>query len=172
MKAKLFFGTMVAIGLSIAVATLTTATPGNKSELDNAMRNLGYTIIPIRKTALNEYEVKATLNGSKPIDLLLSFQATSTLFNTRRLDELGVSYEGIGQEFEINGDSDDAYMVRTDSINIGDGKLGPEEIMCLDFREYEVFEQYRVAGILGRDFLIKYNALIDFAEQKLYLKTK
>lgn len=172
MNRKLLAGALLAIGLCVVLVTFTTATPGDDSATETALRNLGYTVVPIRKTALNSYEVKGKLNGDKPLELILSFQAVNTIFNTKRLDEMGVKYESAGQKFEVNGDSDELYVVRTDSIQIGDGKLGAEEIMCVNFSEFEAFDQYRVGGILGRDFLIKYNALIDFANQKLYLKTK
>ncbi|MEP7219932.1 MAG: hypothetical protein ABI876_13500 [Bacteroidota bacterium] len=32
--------------------------------------------------------------------------------------------------------------------------------------------EYRVAGIPGKDFLNTHNAIIDFANQKLYIETK
>jgi len=172
MNKKLLIGAIIAVSLPLAFSTFTPAAPGGNSEVDDALRTLGYTTVPLRKTAENEFEVEATLNGNKPITMILSFQATTTIFNTQKLEELGLKFEKTGREFEVNGDRDDMYAIRTDSINIGDGKLGREEIMCIDFSEFSVFEDYRVTGILGRDFLIKYNAMVDFANQKLYLKTK
>lgn len=145
--------------------------PRDNAAVVSALKDLGYTAIPLRKTALNEFEVDAKLNGDKSISLLLSFQAVNTIFNTERLDELGVKYQKSGQKFEVNRDKDDLYFVRTDSINVGDGKIGPEELYALEFSEFDAFEDYRVTGILGRDFMIKYNAIVDFADQKLYLKT-
>jgi hypothetical protein len=172
MKTKFFAGVIVVALLALAISTFHAAPAGDNMAVDTALRNLGYTSIRLRKTAMNEFEVDATVNGSKSIPMLLSFQAINTIFNTQRLTELGIKYEKAGQEFEVNGDEDDLYVVRTDSINISDGKIGPEEVMCIDFNEFSAFRDYRVSGILGRDFLIKYDAIIDFADQKLFLKTK
>lgn len=172
MKTKLFFGAIVTLSLALALSALSVASPGDNPGVDESLRGLGYTIVPLRKTATNEFEVTAMLNGGKTITMMLSFHSFNTIFNTQRLKELGVALEETGREFEVNGDSDDLFVVRTDSISIGDGKLGQEEIMCIDFSEYSVFNEYRVTGILGRDFLLKYAAIVDFANQKLYIKTK
>jgi hypothetical protein len=173
MKTKLIVAAIIAVCLPLAVSTfhVTAAPPGDNAAVDNALHNLGYTTIRLRKTAMNEFEVNATLNDGKPISLLLNFQAITTIFNTKRMDEIGIKYEKTGREFSVNGDEDDLYMVQSDSITIGDGKIGSEEIMSIDFDEFKAFDDYHVTGILGRDFLIKYNAIIDFSNQKLYLKT-
>lgn len=172
MKTKLVTGAIIVLCLILAFSAFSAAEPGDNKGVDEALRALGYTTVPLRKTATNEFEVTATLNGNKSITMILSFQATSTILNTERLDELGIKYEKTGQDFEVNGDSDPLYAMRTDSTTIGDGKIGQEEIMCINFSEFSVFDEYRVTGILGREFLSKYNAIIDFANQKLYLKTK
>lgn len=171
MKTKRSIGLLAAVCAMLALSSITSASPDN-TDLEKALSGLGYTAVPLRKTALNSFEVNATLNGNKPITMLVSFQAVNTLFNTKKLDEMGIKYEKAGQEFVVNDDKDDLYIIRTDSINIGTGKLASEEIMCIDYSEFSAFDDYRVTGILGRDFLIKYNAIIDFADQKLYLKTK
>jgi hypothetical protein len=172
MRTKLATAILTTLCLAIALAAFSAAVADEKGGVDDSLRALGYTIVPLRKTATNEFEVTATLNGGKSISLLVSFQAYTTIFNTQRLDEIGVKYEKTGREFEVNGDDGDMFMLRTDSTTIGDGKIGQEEIMCIDFSEFSAFDDYRVTGMLGRDFLIKYNAIIDFANQKLYLKTR
>ena len=139
-------------------------------EVTEAMRALGYTAVPLRKNAMNEYEVEAFLNGDKKITMLINFQGTSTIFNTQELDKLGVKYEKTDQDFEVNGDSDDLYTVLTDSINIGDGKIGSEELFCIKFKEFDVFKSTRTTAMLGREFLLKHHAVLDFANQVLYIK--
>jgi hypothetical protein len=172
MKTKLIAGVIIVACLMLAISTFQAAPPVDNQPLEKALQELGYTGIRLRKTATNQFEIDATVNGSKPIPMLLSFQAVNTIFNTQRMKELGLNFEKAGQEFEVSGDRDELYVLRTDSIKIGDGKIGPEEVMCIDFSEFSAFEDYRVSGMLGRDFLIKYNAIIDFSDQKLYLKTK
>ena len=168
---KVLIGAVAVAVLLLAISPFYASPPGDNPLIDEALTELGYTTVRLRKTAFNEYEVNAVLNGDKPITLLLSFQATNTIFNAEKLKSKGVGYEETGQEFEVNGDDDDLYVVRTDSINIGDGKIGSEELYCIKFKKFDAFEDYRVDGILGRDFLIKYNAILDFANQKLYIKT-
>ena len=138
--------------------------------VDAALKGLGYTIIPLRKTALNEYEMEATINGANRITVQLNFQMTSTLLDVEAMKDIGMKYDKAGQEFQMGGDKEDLYVVRTDSMNIGDGRIGPEEIFAVEFDEFDVLEDSRIDGILGREFLIKHKAIMDFAEQKLYIK--
>lgn len=165
--------------LAISIPFIATSTPDPapappmpNAQLDEALGALGYTVVPLRKTALNEYELEATINGSKKITLEVSFQSVSTLLDTETLEELGLEYEETGQEFRIGRDEEDAYVVRTDSMNIGNGRIGPEELFAIEFDEFDAFEDSRVGGILGREFLIKYSAVMDFADNKLYIKTR
>ncbi len=146
-------------------------TPTN-TELDESLTALGYTIIPLRKTAMNEYEVEAVVNGDKKVTLELSFQATSTMLDTEALEEIGLEYEETGQEFQIGRDREDLYVVQTDSMTIGNGRIGPEELFAIEFDDFDALEDSRVDGMLGREFLIKYGAIMDFSEQKLYIKTE
>lgn len=169
MRKKLLTSFAIVI-LSIFTMNSFYATP--QASVEDALAQVNYTAVPLRKNVQNEYEVKARINGSKEIDMLLSFQITQTMFDIKALDELGVEYYETNQEYTINNDEETLYATRTDSINIGKGKIGPEEIYCVEFSEFDALDYYRVGGILGRDFLIKYNALIDFGEQKLYLRTR
>lgn len=168
---KVLISVGVVVLLLLGISPFYATPPSDDALVGEALSELGYTTIRLRKTAFNEYEVDAMLNGDKKITMLLSFQATSTIFNTDQLKKLGVPFEKTGREFEVNGDDDDLYVVRTDSITIGDGTIGPEELYSIEFDEFDAFEDYRVTGILGRDFLLKYNAILDFANQKLYIKT-
>ena len=147
-------------------------TPPDSAEVDEALSALGYSIVPLRKTAMNEYEVEAIINGDKKVTLELSFQATSTMLDTETLEEIGLDYEETGQEFQIGRDKEDLYVVETDSMSIGNGRIGPEELFAIEFDEFDALEDSRVGGMLGREFLIKYGAIMDFAEQKLYIKTE
>lgn len=172
LNTTLCIAVLIAGGILFSISNFYATPPGGDSAaVDAALHTLGYTTIRLRKTVANEFEVNATLNGNKPITLLINFQTGNSLFNTKRLEDLGIEFEKTGQEFEINGDRDNVAMLRTDSIAIGEARIGPEEIMSVDFDEFRFLEDYRVTGIIGRDFLIKYNALFDFANQKLYLKT-
>jgi hypothetical protein len=170
MKRRLYAGTAIALCLLAIATTFQFATAGDNKELETTLRSLGYSTIGLRKTASNEYELDATLNGNKKITLLLSFHAPNTIFDTDKIRALGVEATETSQTFEVNGDEDNVFVVRTDSISIGDGRIGPEELLSIKFKEFSAFEDYRVTGILGRDFLVKHDALLDLGNQKLYLK--
>jgi hypothetical protein len=170
MNRRLYAYAAAALCLVALATSFQFAAAGDTKAVEATLRSLGYSTIPLRKTATNEYEMDATLNGNKKITLLLSFHASSTIFDTDKIAALGVEATETNQTFEVNGDEDNVFVVRTDSINIGDGRIGPEELMSIKFREFEAFEDYRVTGILGRDFLVKHDALLDLGNQKLYLK--
>ena len=155
----------------IATSSPDPVPPMPEDSLDEALASLGYMIIPMRKTAMNEYELEAVINGDKKITLEVSLQSTTTILDSETLDELGLEYDETGQEFRIGGDEEDLMVVRTDSMTIGNGRIGPEELFVIEFDDFDALEDSRVGGILGREFLVKYGAIMDFAENKLYIKT-
>src|SRR5690606_22263652 len=140
-------------------------------DLETALAELGFSSVRLRKNLSNEYELKATMNGTKEMDVLINFQFTQSLFNTEVLDRIGMPYQETGQEFNMNGDEDDMYSVKVDSLSIGGASVGAQEIMSINFSEFDILEDYRVGGIIGRDFLLSNKVLIDFGDQKLFVRS-
>src|SRR5690606_1539416 len=85
------------------VATSTPDPIPNAGSVDESLSALVYTIIPLRKTAMNEYEIEAMINGTKKITLQLNFRMESTLLDTETLEEIGMKYEKTGQDFQMGG---------------------------------------------------------------------
>lgn len=144
---------------------------GSQEDLRQALKKLGYSSIGLKQNIENQFEVKGSINGTKEITLIINFSWPNTLFDKQKLDELNIECFETGRSYSLNGDEEDMYATTIDSLNIGDGKIAAMDIMAVEYEEYDFLEYTRAAGILGRDFLLKHNAILDYGNQVLYLKT-
>jgi predicted aspartyl protease len=166
---KFFLPIAILLILSIQV-TGAGAQEGVKTAKE-ALSELGYSSVELRQNLRNEFEVKGLINGNKEITMILNFEWTSSIFDKEKMDELGIEYWETNQEFRLNNDEEESYAATIDSINIGSGIIKAIDIMVIEFEEFDFLEYTRAGGIIGRDFLIKYNAIFDISNQVLYLKT-
>ncbi len=112
--------------------------------------------------------VEVRVNGRGPARLLLDTGADGTLINPAVLSALGVSYRGArpGRGKGIGG-TIDAYLVRVESIEVGQAKYGPLMVISHDMGwglDYD--------GLLGRDFLDNFTITIDNGAAVLVLTPK
>lgn len=165
-------GRFVAISILLLVVWLADNVSGSSQEktVESALRDVNYTAIDLVINSMNTFELVARINGSDEVFLLLNLKATQTLLNTEILDFLGISYREVGQRSMQDGDIGKTYLARTDSIRIGAAKIGQEELLCVNFSENPILENFTVAGILGRDFLLRHRAILDLGNNKLYLR--
>lgn len=145
------------------------------SDLENSVKkslsDLGFTSIGLRQNIMNQFEVKAKINGKHELTLIINFSLPKTIFDKRKLDDLGVETFETNQVYSLNDDEEDMYAATIDSLNIGSGKINAMDLIAVDYDDFDYLEYTRAGGLLGRDFLLKYHAIIDFSNQILYLKT-
>ncbi len=101
--------------------------------------------------------VEARVNGRGPARLILDTGADGTMINPAVLSALGVSRRGArpGTGTGIGG-TVYMYLVRVDSLEVGEAKYGPLMVAA-----HDAGLGLDVDGLLGRDFLDKFAVNID-----------
>jgi hypothetical protein len=112
----------------------------------------------------NPVQVQARINGIGPIPLILDTGADHTIVSPSVQSKLGLSAENIPPVI-LKGVTGTSYANRVwvDTIEIGEARVGPLLIAVYpaDLRGAE--------GLLGRDFLFKFNITIDSKERVVTL---
>jgi predicted aspartyl protease len=142
------------------------------SSIFDSLSELGYTSIGLKQNIENEFEVTGKINGKHNITMILRFYWTSSFFDKETIENMGIETFETGREYSINGDEEEIYAATIDSLTIGDGKIEALDLSVVEYESYDALEYTRAKGILGRDFLLKYQAIIDYGNQRLFLKTK
>lgn len=163
---------IITLFLLVILPIVTGSTDKTPDAIAQCMIESGYTYVSLKKNLGNNYEVKAKINGGKEVTLVLNFNFSDTFLSKEVLDATGIKYKKTNRTYQINDDEEDIYKTTVDSINIGNGKTGEEEILVLDFSEFDALENSDAAGVLGNNFLVKYHAIFDYQNQRLYLKTE
>lgn len=103
--------------------------------------------------------VEARVNGSAAARLILDTGAAATLISPRVLAAAGASLtrgtvpgrtRGIARDAELQVD-----RVRVDSLEVGEARVGPLMVAAYDM------DMEGVDGLLGHDFLARFNVSID-----------
>lgn len=113
----------------------------------------------IRYTPGERIMVAARINGSHSVRLLLDTGADRTLIAPRALVASGVSLAREGVRGAITGVTGTAEVqgVRIDSIEVGQARVSPLLVISYDMG------QAGYDGLLGRDFLERFNVTMDSA---------
>jgi hypothetical protein len=108
--------------------------------------------------------VSTKINGAGPITLILDTGADRTVVAPSVLWKLGVSTVG-AQRGLIKGVTGMSYVdaVWVNSVEVGETKVGPLLVVAHDA------DLKGADGLLGRDFLAKFNVTIDSAERVVTL---
>lgn len=143
----------------------------DNTEVDQALDKVGYTYVDLKKDLTGAFVCDAEINGEK-FKLILSEKMDRTILDVNKLEKYEIEYEETGQEYRFNSDDGELFIFTADEINVGGGRLGEQELYAVDFDDFIYLQKQRADGFLGLDFLLKHHALIDLANQKLYLKTE
>jgi hypothetical protein len=115
--------------------------------------------------------VEVRINGSSYI-LVLDTGASKTAFDHNLLEESGAAImasERLSTGLGVTNMSSSTAVIN--DIQIGDLHIPDFEVAVLDLSAiniaYQQLNHPEVLGVLGGDILVKYNAVIDYGQQKL-----
>ena len=137
------------------------------------------TVIPIDIVTLgddNSYHlfVSGTINESK-YDLLIDTGASHTIFDAAIIPEMpaGETLHEI-QSAGIQAGELKSSIGNIKKFKIGELKRIDWTVVLIDLTHvndlYRKFTDKRVAGLIGSDFLLKHNAVIDYKKRELVLR--
>jgi hypothetical protein len=134
------------------------------------MEENGYVAVKMYKNSVDEYEIDATFYGDKPTRLLIKEKVYGFLLNKVYCHLLGLEFFETGRYFEFFGGKDEYWIATVEKINISGAIIKPFDSEVIDFSEFPYLEMLDVEGVIGREFLIKHHAVIDYSNEFLYLK--
>jgi len=118
--------------------------------------------IPIRQGGTTGLVVHGLVNGRFEAALLLDTGATNTIFSPRALGAIGVPIPSDAPRTSFivaGGQRREAPVVRIDSLELGDARVSPLDVLAFDVTP----ESSDVDGVVGLDFLSRFTVTIDQA---------
>jgi len=139
---------------------------------DTVMAAKGYDEVKIFKTRTGHITATLKVNGRSCI-FLIDTGAGATLIDRSKREKFGL--EALSSRDYAAGIGSVSPLVRTSAtFQINGYDIEAEEIFLMDIsyinNEFRKNRARQVDGVLGTDFLDRYEALIDYAQCKLYLK--
>ncbi len=139
------------------------------------MQEIYFEILEFEKNTYHPL-LKAELDGLEAYWWVIDTGASKSVFNSNLDgyyildDEDSMSATGLGKELvETN-----SAMIS--SMRLGGVDFGPLQVALVDFlhinQEYARFCDKKIAGLIGSDFLVAHNAIIDFGAKKISLITE
>jgi hypothetical protein len=138
------------------------------------------TKIPFRIIELEDVSyhllVPVVINKNLHVNLIIDTGASKTILDFAYLQKVANDIEVVQSDLSsgINSFIEDCYSATLDSFAIGNLIIEPYPCVLMDMTHvnqlYTKIGQGQVCGLLGSDFLKKYNATISFTQQRLTLR--
>ncbi len=119
--------------------------------------------------------VRCTLNGDQIGDMVIDTGASKTVFdrnfvsNYQHKDQDKDELQSCG----LGGDDIESDLVEIESLGFGEFKSEKLNVVLIDLNQinnmYEKHCQRQICGLLGSDFLLHHNAIIDYQKSALIL---
>ncbi len=120
--------------------------------------------------------IKANFSNKENGLLIIDTGANKTVFDKNLLANYTQSKEKINEEISsgINASIENSYRAKLDSIKIGGFELVNYEIILISLKHlnniYEKIAKKKIWGLLGGDFLLHYEANINYKTKILTLE--
>jgi len=122
--------------------------------------------------------VKCTLNGEQSGDMVIDTGASKTVFDRNFV----LNYQHKDQDKDdlqscgLGGEDIDSDLVEITSLSFGDFTSETLNVVLIDLNHinkmYEKHCQRHICGLLGSDFLLNHQAIIDYQKSLLILSKK
>ena len=144
-------------------------------KLKSLLKESGYLSISIKRLKTNHIQVKAEINSVKGV-FLIDTGASNSCIDLKLCDFYNINYEKSAEKASSATDQISNTMISNkNQIKIGKWFKKNMTIVLFDmtFINKTLNEQgiERVSGIIGSDLLKKGKAIIDYSDNKLFLKS-
>lgn len=135
----------------------------------------GFFAIRLTCSSIGQFLVRLKYDAHE-LTMILDSGASSSVVDIERARQLKVGHEHLGVKAAGVGTSAaDVFQLPTREIRIGDFALAETRLLAMDLSHVnQALKERNVAsvdGVLGTDVLIRHNAIVDYSEAKLFLKT-
>ncbi len=141
---------------------------------DSVMISRGYDEVDLFKTRTGHITATLSLNG-KPCIFLIDTGGGATLIDKSKRNKFGL--EASKTSDYAAGIGSVSALVRTSAtFQINGHDMEEKDLYLMDISyinsEFRKNHSRQVDGVLGTDFLDKYDAVIDYSKRKMFLKIK
>ena len=142
--------------------------------LKNCLKNKGYKVIPLQRTAIGHLAVTVLLNG-RQVDFIVDTGAASTVMDIDYAREMKLPMVETGLQGGGIGTSQlRIFRLELDEAKMGDLLLKDLSLYAVDFTHVKESlkrkgETKFPAGVIGADVFIRHKAVIDYGSRQLYL---
>lgn len=143
---------------------------GYVDKVEESLQSLGYQKIDMFENMNFNYEITAKLNGKHNIQLQVNFERSASIFNSNLLKLLDYDLLKLKSKNVDMSEFGETYIATIDSLTFDQIHIPEFDVLAVDFSSIPALENLVIEGIIGRDFLIKYKAIVDYENNKLYLK--
>ena len=141
---------------------------------DSVMLSKGYDEVNLFKTKTGHITATIFVNG-KPCVFLIDTGGGATLIDNSKRHKFGLEASKTG-DYAAGIGSVSALVRSSATFQINGYDIEEKDLYLMDisYVNYEFRKNHarQVDGMLGTDFLDKYGAVIDYAQQKLYLRIR
>jgi len=122
--------------------------------------------------------ISCTLNGEQCGDMVIDTGASKTVFDRNFV--LNYQHKDVDEEdlqsCGLGGEDIDSDLVEIKSLGFGDFQSETLNVVLIDLsninKMYQKYCQRQICGLLGSDFLLNHQAVIDYQKSQLILSKK
>ena len=144
------------------------------NDTDTVMVSKGYDEVKLFKTRTGHITATFSVNG-KPCVFLIDTGGGATLIDKSKRQKFGLEASKTG-DYAAGIGSVSALVKTAATFQINGYDIEEKDLYLMDISyiscELRKNHARQVDGVLGTDFLDKYGAVIDYAQQRLYLRIR
>ena len=141
---------------------------------DSVMLSEGYEAVSLFKSKTGHITATLKVNG-KPCVFLIDTGGGATLIDKSKKEKYGLAASRTG-DYAAGIGSRSPLVKTSATLQVNENELEVDDLYLMDIAylnsEFKKYHARQVDGVLGTDFLEKYQAVIDYSQSKLYLKSR
>ena len=141
--------------------------------LEQLLAPRGFSAFQLRENAYGQLEAEVLLNGEHRLRVGVSTSFSKTIFDEKAIEKLDLPIEPTSVELSGPSKKQRLGSVQLKSLAFGETPLGAATIFTADLSAFITQSGAEaVQGMIGSDFLSKYQAVLEIPTAKLYLRVR
>jgi len=164
---------LLALALLVADPGLAQPAPADIT-LEQLLAQRGWSAVQLRENAFSQLEVDVLVNGEHKLRVQISTSFSKTVFDVEVVKKLDLPIEPTSIEIAGAGGKQRLGTLQLQGLAFGETSVSAVTIFTADLSELisRSAGVEPVQGVIGSDFLIKYQAVLEIPTSKLYLRLR